>query len=123
MVGWCDPNDVVESTPVRHGKKSKVPCFMLTSNFTPCEGSQSDEIRKKLIDQIKLLNGKVCEKANYDESGTHLLCEKPSRTEKVLGCISAGKWVLHKDYIQKCVDAGRFIDVIAFESRFFQENG
>ena len=36
---------------------------------------------------------------------------KASRTEKYLGACAAGKWVLHRSYLEACRAAHRFIEV------------
>ena len=36
---------------------------------------------------------------------------KASRTEKFLGACAAGKWVLHKSYMEACRAERRFIEV------------
>ena len=35
---------------------------------------------------------------------------KASRTEKYLGACAAGKWVLHKSYLEACRAASRFVE-------------
>ena len=46
---------------------------------------------------------------------THFVCMciagKASRTEKFLGACAAGKWVLHKSYMEACRAERRFIEV------------
>lgn len=83
-------------------------------NGTPFFGISSSiaEIRPKIFDQIRQLNGQLCENQDtYDKMCTHLLCERPNRGEKTCCCIAGGKWVLSTDYIQHSIDAGRFLDV------------
>lgn len=36
---------------------------------------------------------------------------RASRTEKFLGACAAGKWVLHKSYLEACRAAGLFVEV------------
>jgi len=48
---------------------------------------------------------------NFDNSATHLLCVRPSRNEKMLGSIAAGKWVLHYSYLRDSEQNGKFLDV------------
>lgn len=106
VIGWRDPSEMVEDTPKRNPKPKNVPCFSISCN--------TDEMKNRLIAQIMQLNGKVCENLlKYDSSCTHFVCEKPSRSEKMLSCVAAGKWVLSLSYIQKSFEAKRFVNVIA----------
>ena len=41
----------------------------------------------------------------------YLLLGSPTRNEKFLSCIAAGKWVLHKSYLEKALQNSAFPDV------------
>ncbi|XP_050310488.1 DNA topoisomerase 2-binding protein 1 [Anthonomus grandis grandis] len=88
-----------------HCPKDKI--FMLS-------GMSFDQ-RELLASNLKKLGASVSEAANYDPTATHLICVKPSRNEKTLACMAAGKWILHVSYVEKCMAAGRFIDEEEFE--------
>lgn len=107
IVGWRDPSEIILSSSSKKKDGMKfigTPCFSISC--------ANDEIKLKIISQIKMLKGRVCDNLiNYDKSCTHFLCERPNRAEKTYCCISAGKWVLGIDYIQKSIDAGYFLDV------------
>lgn len=60
---------------------------------------------------IQNLNGEVSTEINFDETATHLLCIRPSRNEKMLGSIAAGKWVLHCSYLRDSEKEKSFLDV------------
>lgn len=60
---------------------------------------------------IKKLGGDVSMCASFDNSATHLLCIRPSRNEKMLSSIAAGKWVLHCSYLRESERAGEFLNV------------
>ncbi|XP_015595302.1 DNA topoisomerase 2-binding protein 1-A isoform X2 [Cephus cinctus] len=64
---------------------------------------------------IKILGGEVSTEQNFDMSATHLLCIRPSRNEKMLSSIAAGKWVLHCTYLRDCEQQGKFIDEEKYE--------
>lgn len=106
-VGWREPSDISLVTPRRPTNAMKyrgTPVFSISCS--------PDEMKIKILDQIKGLGGRICENIlNYDRSCTHLVCEKPNRGEKIFGCIAAGKWVLCLDYIRDSVDAGHFLNV------------
>lgn len=104
VIGWRDPSETVDSTPKRSVKIKGIPCFSISC--------VSEETKNSLIKRIISLNGKVCENlVKYDNKCTHFLCEKPSRSEKMMSCVAAGKWVLELSYIYKSYEANRFLDV------------
>lgn len=104
VIGWRDPSEVVEDTPKRNPRPKSMPCFSISCT--------NDDVKNKIIKQIQSLKGKVCENLmKYDSACTHFVCEKPSRSEKMLSCVAAGKWVLGLSYIQKSFEANRFLDV------------
>lgn len=48
----------------------------------------------------------------YNPDATHLLIGKaPSRSEKLLAFIAAGKWVLHIKYLLESGKQGKFVKV------------
>lgn len=111
VIGWRDPSETVDSTPKRNVKVKGVPCFSISCS--------SEEVKNLLIKRITSLNGKVCENlVKYDSKCTHFVCEKPSRSEKMMSCIAAGKWVLGLSYIHKSYEANHFLEVS--EMQYFQ---
>lgn len=65
---------------------------------------------------IVRLGGEVCENRNgYDPTCTHVLCEKPSRSEKIFSAIAAGKWLLTLRYVEDSAQADGFLDEEAYE--------
>ncbi|KAH8385482.1 hypothetical protein KR093_010816, partial [Drosophila rubida] len=89
--------------------KGGTPCFSISS-------SDDDERRLQLIERIRGLGGTVCHNlASYDPDCTHLLCERPNRGEKLLGCMAAGKWILTVQYIEQCHARGAFLDEALYE--------
>jgi topoisomerase (DNA) II binding protein 1 len=64
-----------------------------------------------MIVQVQDLGGEVCESHNYEAQCTHILCEKPSRGEKIFSGIAGGKWVLSTKYVEACTAVGYFLDV------------
>ncbi|XP_055297166.1 DNA topoisomerase 2-binding protein 1-A [Sitodiplosis mosellana] len=108
VIGWRDPSEVIEDTPKRNARPKSVPCFSISCT--------SDDLKNKLLKQIQALKGKVCGNLmKYDSACTHFVCEKPSRSEKMLSCVAAGKWVLGLSYIEKSYEANKFLDEEEFE--------
>ncbi|KAM5313641.1 DNA topoisomerase 2-binding protein 1 isoform 3-T3 [Glossophaga mutica] len=58
---------------------------------------------------IEKLGGSVIEKQAFDPSCTHIVVGHPLRNEKYLASLAAGKWVLHRSYLEACRAAGRFV--------------
>lgn len=69
------------------------------------------ELRKEIIQKLTNLGVTVSDLINYDHKSTHLLCPKPSRNEKTLSCMAAGKWILHISYVDACTKAGKLLNV------------
>lgn len=102
VIGWRDPSETVEDTPKRLVKGKAPPCF----NISCAENTNT------IVKLIHSLGGTVgADISKYDSKCTHFICDKPSRSEKMMSCIAAGKWVLHLSYIQKSSEAKRFLDV------------
>ncbi|XP_060810471.1 DNA topoisomerase 2-binding protein 1-A [Amyelois transitella] len=108
-VGWddttpaqnaqCEP--VAETAPAPAVKR-----FMLSSNV---------DNREEIIEMIQYLGGEVCEGAELDPAATHLLCAAPGRSEKMLGSVAAGRWVLHPAYIPRSRACGKFVSEEEYE--------
>ncbi|XP_072009571.1 DNA topoisomerase 2-binding protein 1 [Engystomops pustulosus] len=58
---------------------------------------------------IEELGGIVIDKQCFDPSCTHIIVGLPLRNEKYLASMAAGKWVLHRSYLEACRAAKRFI--------------
>ncbi|XP_030302163.1 DNA topoisomerase 2-binding protein 1 [Calypte anna] len=64
---------------------------------------------------IEELGGIVLEKQCFDPSCTHIVVGHPLRNEKILASIAAGKWVLHRSYLEACRGAGCFVQEDDYE--------
>uniref|UniRef100_A0A8D0LAS5 DNA topoisomerase II binding protein 1 n=1 Tax=Sphenodon punctatus TaxID=8508 RepID=A0A8D0LAS5_SPHPU len=64
---------------------------------------------------IEELGGVVLEKQCFDPSCTHIIVGHPLRNEKFLASMAAGKWVLHRSYLQACRQAGHFVQEEDYE--------
>ncbi|CAH2269810.1 jg1105 [Pararge aegeria aegeria] len=94
-VGWDD------TTPARQVKK-----FMLSSNV---------DNHEEIAEMIRYLGGDISEGGELDLEATHLLCSAPGRSEKMLGSVAAGKWVLHPAYVARSRAAGKFLPEEEYE--------
>ncbi|CAG9576231.1 unnamed protein product [Danaus chrysippus] len=100
-VGWDDTSRKTE-----HTNKQTVKKFMLSSNV---------DNREEIAAMIQCLGGEVSDSPELDLFATHLLCAAPGRSEKMLGSVAAGKWILHPAYISRSRAAGRFLEEEEYE--------
>lgn len=114
IVGWRDPAEFNGAKRSSEGgsplmRHPGTPCFSISCG-------DDEEKRALLMERIKALGGNICQNlVNYDPACTHLLCERPNRGEKLLGCMAAGKWVLNIQYIEQCHARGTFLDEVLYE--------
>uniref|UniRef100_G3WED9 DNA topoisomerase 2-binding protein 1 n=1 Tax=Sarcophilus harrisii TaxID=9305 RepID=G3WED9_SARHA len=64
---------------------------------------------------IEELGGLVLEKQCFDPSCTHIIVGHPLRNEKYLASMAAGKWILHRSYLEACRAAGHFVQEEEYE--------
>ncbi|XP_064076968.1 DNA topoisomerase 2-binding protein 1 isoform X2 [Vanessa tameamea] len=102
-VGW---DDSTPPTPQAQDDAPHVKKFMLSSNV---------DNREEIVEIIQYLGGEVCDGAELDLEATHLLCSAPGRSEKMLGSVAAGKWVLHPAYAARSRQAGKFLEEDEYE--------
>ncbi|XP_045456996.1 DNA topoisomerase 2-binding protein 1-like [Melitaea cinxia] len=102
-VGWDDAAPVAAPSAPSAPVKRK---FMLSSNV---------DNREEIVEMIQQLGGEVSDGSELDLEATHLLCAAPGRSEKMLGSIAAGKWVLHPAYVARSRQSGRFLQEEEFE--------
>ncbi|CAH0559697.1 unnamed protein product [Brassicogethes aeneus] len=88
-------------------EETRVKIFMIS-------GIDNDQ-RQSYAEKLESLGAIVSELASYDPNCTHLICPKPARNEKTLSCMAAGKWILHESYVQKSIEAGKFLNEELFE--------
>ncbi|XP_072507452.1 DNA topoisomerase 2-binding protein 1 isoform X1 [Notamacropus eugenii] len=64
---------------------------------------------------IEELGGFVLDKQCFDPSCTHIIVGHPLRNEKYLAAMAAGKWILHRSYLEACRAAGHFVQEEEYE--------
>ena len=80
----------------------KIPCFTF-SNFV-------DDSKDKMIDFLESQGAKVTAASNLCEPDTtHIIAQKISRSEKMLGSIASGKWILHPSYLDACMKEDKIL--------------
>ncbi|XP_050996005.1 DNA topoisomerase 2-binding protein 1 [Acomys russatus] len=95
------PMDKIQTLDGTHENPQKQYVFQLSS-LNPQE-------RIDYCHLIKNLGGSVIEKQCSDPSCTHMVVGYPLRNEKYLASMAAGKWVLHRSYLEACRTAGHFV--------------
>ncbi|GAB1294594.1 DNA topoisomerase 2-binding protein 1 [Apodemus speciosus] len=102
-----EPADKIETLEETHGKLQKQYVFQMSS--------LNSQERVDYCRLIKDLGGSVIEKQSSDPSCTHMIVGYPLRNEKYLASMAAGKWVLHRSYLDACKAAGRFVQEEDYE--------
>ncbi|XP_008847008.1 DNA topoisomerase 2-binding protein 1 [Nannospalax galili] len=101
------PMEEIETLEEAHEKLKKRYIFQMSS-LNPQE-------RIDYCHLIEKLGGSVLEKQCSDPSCTHMVVGHPLRNEKYLASMAAGKWVLHRSYLEACRAAGRFVQEEDYE--------
>ena len=73
------------------------------SNF-PYQSSM-DEFRGKYVAFFESKGVQISTDNLFDPETTHFVAWKMCRSEKMLGSIASGKWILHHSYIESCLAA------------------
>ena len=107
------------AVPIRPPAKANSPldCSLLLSQSTTANHVRIFQLsgldRDEKMDYsalIESLGGKFYDYDHYVTSTSHLIAAKASRTEKFMAMVSAGKWVLHKSYLEASRQAGKFVN-------------
>ncbi|XP_023562364.1 DNA topoisomerase 2-binding protein 1 isoform X2 [Octodon degus] len=106
--------------PVAPHPKEKIvtieePPEELKKQYTFQMSSLNPQERIDYCHLIEKLGGSVIEKQCFDPSCTHIVVGHPLRNEKYLASVAAGKWVLHRSYLEACRTAGRFVQEEDYE--------
>ncbi|VDO77884.1 unnamed protein product [Heligmosomoides polygyrus] len=70
--------------------------------------------RLRLSNIISRLGG-IADPGELNDDVTHLICGKLIRGAKLMGCIASGRWVLGSDYVDKSLEAGKWLPEADFE--------
>lgn len=90
----------------KENMKTKPKVFMV-SGWTEKEPNVEEAVAK--------LGGSISGEGHYDPTSTHMLAVKVSRSEKMLGSVAAGNWVLHQSYVSASIEAGKWLDERKYE--------
>lgn len=67
-------------------------------------------------ERLRDLGETVSEVAGFDMETTHLIVDKPVRSEKLLCCLAGGRWVLHTSFIERMVACGKYVPVSTYKT-------
>uniref|UniRef100_A0A8C1NT30 DNA topoisomerase II binding protein 1 n=1 Tax=Cyprinus carpio TaxID=7962 RepID=A0A8C1NT30_CYPCA len=98
----------VPALPQIEDEEVKDPPRFLLSSLNPQERIDYSHL-------IEELGGVVLEKQSFDPSCTHVIVGYPLRNEKYLAAMAAGKWILHRSYLEACRSEGHFIEEEQYE--------
>ncbi|XP_006978735.2 DNA topoisomerase 2-binding protein 1 isoform X2 [Peromyscus maniculatus bairdii] len=105
--GPPQPADKIETMEESQEKLKKQYVFQMSS--------LNSQERIDYCHLIKKLGGSVIEKQCSDPNCTHMVVGYPLRNEKYLASMAAGKWVLHRSYLEACRTAGCFVQEEDYE--------
>ncbi|CAL8293832.1 unnamed protein product [Lota lota] len=100
-------NPLVPPEPQEENEEKQPPRFQLSS-LSPQERIDYSHL-------IEELGGVVLDKQSFDPSCTHIIVGNPLRNEKYLAAMAAGKWILHRSYLEACRAAGHFLQEDEYE--------
>ncbi|CAN9506419.1 unnamed protein product [Ophioblennius macclurei] len=101
-------NPPVAPDPQAERKEEKKPPRFQMSSLSPQE-------RIDYSCLIEELGGVVLDKQSFDPSCTHIIVGTPLRNEKYLAAMAAGKWILHRSYLEACRSVSRFVEEEEYE--------
>ncbi|XP_061522443.1 DNA topoisomerase 2-binding protein 1 isoform X1 [Phycodurus eques] len=92
----------VAPEPEEESEEVKTPPRFQLSSLSPQERIDYSHL-------IEELGGVILDKQSFDPSCSHIIVGTPLRNEKYLAAMAAGKWILHRSYLEACRSVGRFI--------------
>ncbi|KAM7369735.1 hypothetical protein PAMP_011036 [Pampus punctatissimus] len=101
-------NPPVAPEPQEESEEEKQPPRFQLSSLSPQERIDYSHL-------IEELGGVVLDKQSFDPSCSHIIVGTPLRNEKYLAAMAAGKWILHRSYLEACRSVGRFIQEDEYE--------
>ena len=108
-VATNDESDI-DKEDLRNTNRSKEPIFRLFMT----SGIGADE-QKEFAQFLETLQIQFVESSTCEPNATHVIAQKIARSEKMLGSIASGKWLLHPSYMVDCIESGRILDEENYE--------
>ncbi|KAM6900354.1 DNA topoisomerase 2-binding protein 1 [Xenentodon cancila] len=101
-------NPPVAPQPQEEKKEEKQPPRFQLSSLSPQERIDYSHL-------IEELGGVVLDRQSFDSSCSHIIVGSPLRNEKYLAAMAAGKWILHRSYLEACRAVGQFVQEDEYE--------
>ncbi|XP_034022870.1 DNA topoisomerase 2-binding protein 1 [Thalassophryne amazonica] len=101
-------NPLVAPEPQEDCEEEKQPPRFQLSSLSPQERIDYSHL-------IEELGGLVFDKQSFDPSCSHIIVGSPLRNEKYLAAMAAGKWILHRSYLEACRSVSHFIQEDEYE--------
>ncbi|XP_068604125.1 DNA topoisomerase 2-binding protein 1 [Brachionichthys hirsutus] len=107
-IAFPTANPPVAPEPQEESEEEKPPPRFQLSSLSPQERIDYSHL-------IEELGGVVLDKQFFDSSCSHIIVGTPLRNEKYLAAMAAGKWILHRSYLEACRPVCRFLPEEEFE--------
>ncbi|XP_069938324.1 DNA topoisomerase 2-binding protein 1 isoform X2 [Cherax quadricarinatus] len=104
-------NEAEHASPVKMAVQLPMP----KSRYVFVLLGMGEEDLNKFTKNIEELGGVVHEEPTFDPHITHIVTRKPSRSERHLGAIASGKWMLRCKYLDDSVKSGYFVKEEPYE--------
>ncbi|XP_061569064.1 DNA topoisomerase 2-binding protein 1 [Cololabis saira] len=101
-------NPPVAPQPQEEKEEEKQPPRFQLSSLSPQERIDYSHL-------IEELGGVVLDRQSFDSSCSHIIVGSPLRNEKYLAAMAAGKWILHRSYLEACRCVGHFVQEDEYE--------
>uniref|UniRef100_A0A3P8WV72 DNA topoisomerase II binding protein 1 n=1 Tax=Cynoglossus semilaevis TaxID=244447 RepID=A0A3P8WV72_CYNSE len=101
-------NPAVAPEPQEERTEERPPPRFQLSSLSPQERIDYSHL-------IEELGGVVLDKQSFDPSCSHIIVGTPLRNEKYLAALAAGKWILHRSYLEACRSVGHFVQEDEYE--------
>uniref|UniRef100_A0A8C9VWD8 DNA topoisomerase II binding protein 1 n=1 Tax=Scleropages formosus TaxID=113540 RepID=A0A8C9VWD8_SCLFO len=102
------PLSVADPPVSAHKAQESEPLRFQLSSLSPQERIDYSHL-------IEELGGIILDKQCFDPSCSHVIVGQPLRNEKYLAAMAAGKWILHRSYLEACRAVGHFIQEEDYE--------
>ena len=89
-------------------KQNSYPKIFMTSGIVADDQESFASFLQSI--EVEFNSGTSCE-----PSVTHLIAQKVARSEKMLGSVASGKWLLHPSYISDCKKEGKLLPEESYE--------
>uniref|UniRef100_A0A1B6MMW4 BRCT domain-containing protein n=1 Tax=Graphocephala atropunctata TaxID=36148 RepID=A0A1B6MMW4_9HEMI len=112
LLGWEDPVESAERAKVKNSTPLTVERPNRTSSIVrmPRRFVLSNvKEKEKHEEELLQLGEEVLTTIQYEAETTHLIMDEPLRSEKLLCCLAAGKWVLHTSYIDHMMQHNQYM--------------